>query len=293
MVKVEPKRRPRTPAIAPRRASVDAAPERTPEQARLALHARLDALPVAEVWAFYRAAPSRGLRDYLIEKHLHLVRYHAERLHTRLPAQVEVDDLFSSGLLGLIAAIDDFHPERGVKFETYASLRITGAMIDELRALDWVPRLPRARAAKVERLRARMLAESGRRPTDPEVLERLRAESPDADLTWKDRATPSLRTFANARPRDDEGREAREVDTLRDARQPDPLRGAQAKDLRDSYIKGLSRAERLIVILYYQEEMTMREIGATLSLSESRVSQLHALIMTRLRDMAHRCAGEY
>ena len=128
------------------------APKRAPRKKKtikvtVELLAEMD---IGEVWILYQVQASEMIRNHLIENYLHLVRYTAERMHTRLPSEVDVEDLMSSGLFGLMDAIDAFDLERGVKFETYCTQRIRGAIFDELRAMDWVPRLVRSRTAKVE-----------------------------------------------------------------------------------------------------------------------------------------------
>src|SRR5206468_2641370 len=154
-----------------------------------------------DIWVAYKKEPTQQLRNILMENYLHLVRYNAERIHVKLPDEVELDDLMSAGIFGLMDAIDAFDMDRGVKFETYCAPRIRGAILD----------------------------------------------------------------------------------VLEDKKGADPVREIQRKDLKDLLTKGLSRAERLIIILYYFEEMTMKEIGATLDLSESRVSQMHSSILARLK----------
>ena len=125
--------------------------------------------PIEQVWRVYKKSATDELRNHLIENYLHLVKSTAERMHMRLPGEVDVEDLMSAGLFGLMDAIDAFDLERGVKFETYCTQRIRGAIFDELRAMDWVPRLVRSRTAKVERARKALEMELGRRPTDNEI----------------------------------------------------------------------------------------------------------------------------
>jgi RNA polymerase sigma factor for flagellar operon FliA len=238
---------------------------------------------IEEVWRTYKKTGSAELRNYLMEHYLHLVKSTAERMHMRLPGEVDVEDLMSAGLFGLMDAIDAFDLERGVKFETYCTQRIRGAVFDELRAMDWVPRLVRSRTAKVDRARKALEMELGRRPTDKEVCERLRVSGAEYKKLSKDSKPVNVVSLNRKWFETDSSKDIREIDVIQDQRQEDPLAELQKKDLKLLITKGLSRAERLIVILYYYEEMTMKEIGMTLDLSESRVSQMHSSILARLQ----------
>jgi RNA polymerase sigma factor for flagellar operon FliA len=186
-------------------------------------------------------------------------------------------------------AINAFDPDRGVKFETYCTQRIRGAIFDELRSMDWVPRLVRSRTAKVERVRKSLEMESGRRPTDVEVAERMKVDAGEFEKLQKDSRPVGLVSLNRKWFETDSSKDVREIDVIKDTRQENPIQLVQRQDLQTLITKGLSRAERLIVILYYYEEMTMKEIGLTLDLSESRVSQMHSSILARLKaQMQHR-----
>ena len=248
------------------------------------------------VWIAYGNARERqdearlqDLRNKLIERYYDVVRYAAERMHTRLPNEVDVNDLMSAGLFGLMDAIDAFDPLRGVKFETYCAPRIRGAIFDELRAMDWVPRLVRSRTSKVEKVRKEFELSNGRKPTDDEVATLMNVSSAEYDKLQKDSRPVGVVSLDRKAFESDSSRDVREVDVIEDGRQLNPAELVQRGDLQGLITKGLSRAERLIVILYYYEEMTMKEIGLTLDLSESRVSQMHSSILARLKaQMQHR-----
>jgi RNA polymerase sigma factor FliA len=249
----------------------------------------LDKKPMREVWLEYGRSRSEVLRNYLMEKFLPLVRYNAERIHTRLPDEVDIEDLMSAGIFGLMDAIDGFDLGRNVKFETFSAQRIRGAILDELRSMDWVPRLVRSRSSKVEQARQQIEKATGRSATDDEVATRLNVDAEEFGKLKRDCHAVSTRSLSQRTFASDGGREVREIDVIRDESQSDPIVDVQRRDLRDLITKGLSRAERLIVILYYYEGMTMKEIGATLDLSESRVSQMHSSILARLKaQMQHR-----
>ena len=229
------------------------------------------------------------LRNVLMEHYLHLVRYNAERIHQKLPGEVELDDLMSSGIFGLMDAIEAFDMERGVKFETYCAPRIRGAILDELRSMDWVPRLVRSRAQKMGQVTKQLEVELGRAPNSTEIASKLDISMDEFKKIEKDSKAVGVVSLSRKYFETDSNKDVCEIDILEDKRGVDPIREMQRKDLKDLMTRGLSRAERLIIILYYFEEMTMKEIGATLDLSESRVSQMHSSIIARLRaQMADR-----
>ncbi len=249
----------------------------------------LDKLPIHDVWVAYKQHGGRELRNYLMEKYLPLVRYIADRIYARLPDEVDVEDLYSAGAFGLMDAIDSFKLEKAVKFETFCAPRIRGAILDELRSMDWVPRLVRSRSAKVAAARNSLLMELGREPTEEEIAQRLGVEEEEFSKLKRDSRAVGVVSLERKWRQSEGGRELREIDVIEDETQANPVSSAQHKDIKALLTKGLSRAERLIVLLYYYEEMTMKEIGATLDLSESRVSQMHSSIIARLKaHMLHR-----
>jgi RNA polymerase sigma factor for flagellar operon FliA len=195
----------------------------------------------------------------------------------------------SAGMFGLKDAIEAFDLERGVKFETYCAPRIRGAILDELRSMDWVPRLVRHRTARVESAKTRLEMRLGRKATDEEIYAELGTDDEEVKKIVKDGSAISMTSLNRQRYQSDGSREVREIDVIHDQTQEEPIAEIQSRDLKTLLTKGLSRAERLIVILYYYEQMTMKEIGATLDLSESRVSQMHSSILLRLKaQLQHR-----
>lgn len=244
---------------------------------------------IKKVWVKYKAKPNEAMRNELMEFYLPLVRYNAERVHTKLPDEVDVEDLMSAGIFGLMDAIDAFDMERGVKFETYCAPRIRGAILDELRSMDWVPRLVRSRSSQVNQARGAFEMEHGRRPTDDELREKIGVDQDEYSKIQKDAGAVSTVSLSRKWFETDSNKDVREIDVLKDTKQVNPLTAVQKRDLKDVITKGLTRAERLIIILYYYEEMTMKEIGVTLDLSESRVSQMHSSILARLKaQLQHR-----
>ncbi|HUT31467.1 MAG TPA: FliA/WhiG family RNA polymerase sigma factor [Sedimentisphaerales bacterium] len=238
---------------------------------------------IQQIWDQFHSTHADHFRNILMNYYMYLVRYTAERLYSKLPDKVELDDLISAGVFGLMDAIDAFDPTRGVKFETYCSPRIRGSILDELRSMDWVPRLVRARAHQLARATQSLEIHLGRRPTEKETAEVLQMDMDEYDRLQRDANAISLVSLNTQYSDADGDKDIREIDVIRDQRSKDPVTEAQKRDLKSLLTKGLTRAERLIVVLYYYEEMTMKEIGATLDLSESRVSQMHSSIIARLK----------
>ena len=249
---------------------------------------------LAEVWkAFKLDLTDQHLRNLLIERYFSLVKYNAERVWQKLPDGVDLNDLISAGVFGLMDAIEAFDMERGVKFETYCVPRIRGAMLDELRTMDWVPRLVRSKASKHEAARKRVEARVGRTPTPVEMAQEMGVEVSEYDKIKVEASAVSLVSLNKKWYETDSYKDVREVDIIEDARGEDPTNGIQKRDLMRLVTKGLNRNERLIIILYYYEELTMKEIGQTLGLSESRVSQMHSSIVLRLKDQLTRRRPEF
>jgi RNA polymerase sigma factor for flagellar operon FliA len=243
---------------------------------------------IGEWWVQFHADRDDVTRNRLLELYLPLVRYTAERIRTKLPDEVNVEDLFSAGILGLMDAVKAFDPKRGVKFETYCAPRIRGAILDELRSLDWVPRLVRSRAHKLNEAVVKLEAALGRKPNDRELADHMKLPLGEFHKLQRDAKAVTLVSLSRKWFETDSHKDVREIDILEDKRSEDPHYSAQRKDVRDLVTRGLSRAERLIVMLYYFEEMTMKEIGETLDLSESRVSQMHSAVLERLRHQLDR-----
>jgi RNA polymerase sigma factor for flagellar operon FliA len=248
---------------------------------------------VASVWREYKASPSIEIRNQLVEHYLSLVKYNAERIWARLPDGVDLDDLISAGIFGLMDAIEAFDLERGVKFETYCVPRIRGAMLDELRTMDWVPRLVRSKASKMEEARKTLEAALGRPPRPDEMAEKLGVTLEDLYKMIGDATAVSQVSLNKKWYETDSYKDVREIDILEDKKAEDPTHRLQNGDLMRLVTRGLNRNERLIIILYYYEDMTMKEIGATLDLSESRVSQMHSSIVARLQSQLSQRRPEF
>jgi RNA polymerase sigma factor FliA len=249
---------------------------------------------VEQLWIeFKHDSENQDLRNRLVELYLPLVKYNGERIWSRLPEGVELDDLISAGVFGLMDAIDAFDLTRGVKFETYCVPRIRGAMLDELRTMDWVSRLVRSKASKLNEAVKSLEARLGRQPNENELAEVMQISVPELEKMMLDANAVNLISLNKKWYETDSYKDVREIDILEDKKGEDPTRRIQKADLMRLVTKGLNRNERLIIILYYYEELTMKEIGATLDLSESRVSQMHSSIVDRLKNQLGRRRPEF
>jgi RNA polymerase sigma factor for flagellar operon FliA len=228
---------------------------------------------VEELWTRYRAEPSLELRNRLVLQYSPLVKYVAGRLRTRLPDSVDYADLVSDGIIGLMEAIDRFDPSRGLTFQTFAVPRIRGAMVDALRALDWVPRSVREKVRQVEEAQRVLEARLGRIPDDPEIAAELGIPVPALRALYAKVAFTS-------------------VGTLEDLELADDLSAAATQEIEDDQAKAallrvvgeLPERDQVIIALYYFEGFTLSEIGQVLGVTESRVSQLHSRATMVLRS---------
>jgi len=227
---------------------------------------------VDELWTRYRAEPTIELRNRLVMQYSPLVKYVAGRLRTRLPDSVDYGDLVSDGIIGLMEAIDRFDPDRGLTFQTFAVPRIRGAMVDALRALDWVPRSVREKVRQVEQAQRVLEARLGRIPDDPEIAAELGITVPALRALYAKVAFTS-------------------VGTLEDLELADDLAAAATHEIEDDQAKAallrvvgeLPERDQILIALYYFEGLTLSEIGRVLGVSESRVSQLHSRATMVLR----------
>ena len=240
------------------------------------------------LWREYRSSGNAAIRDRLIVTYAPLVKYVAGRLGSGLPAHVDDEDLVSYGLLGLIGAIERFDPDRDVKFETYAIARIRGAIIDELRALDWVPRSVRSRARDIERAIGELEAKLGRAPTDEEISQKLGITEEELDESLSEISRSSIAALDELwTVSGSGGDQVALIDTIEDTEAPDPQGSLSQTELREAIADAIARLperEKLVVTLYYYEELTLREIGEVLGVTESRVSQLHTKAILRLKS---------
>jgi RNA polymerase sigma factor for flagellar operon FliA len=236
------------------------------------------------LWKQFAEAPEQPLRDRLVLHYAPLVKYVAGRVGTGLPTHVDVGDLVQSGIFGLVDAIEKFEPARGLRFETYAMQRIRGAILDDLRSQDWVPRVVRARAREAERALERLGARLHRTPTDGELAIELGITQDDLrDLYSQLQLTSVVALEDLVAAGKDSGSL---VDTLPDDGAVDPVAVLVDQDNRRQLaeaIAQLAERDRVVVSLYYFESLTLAEIGKVLGVTESRVSQLHTRAVMRLR----------
>jgi RNA polymerase sigma factor FliA len=238
------------------------------------------------LWLQFRKTGDQALRDRLILTYAPLVKYVAGRLGSGLPAHVDEGDLVSYGLLGLIGAIERYEPDRDVKFETYAIARIKGAIIDELRAMDWVPRSVRSRAREIERAIGSLEAKLGRAPTDEEIAKRVGITVDELEDSLTDIARSSIAALDELWTVSGQGDQIALIDTIEDTDAPDPQGTLSQTEMKEAIADAIARLperEKLVVTLYYYEELTLREIGEVLGVTESRVSQLHTKAILRLK----------
>lgn len=235
------------------------------------------------LWGEFTRSRSRDLRNRLIERYVPLVRAIAARIAQRLPPHIETDDLQSAGVFGLVKSIESFDPERGVKFETYCRKRISGAILDELRRQDSIPREARERADHVCRTLALLRETLGREPTDHEVADAMHLSLRDVHAILLDAA------FATQIPLEGHildstggGSPLEPVDAF-----PEPPELVHQRELIGMVKSSLSNRERTIVQSYYHDDLTMKRIGSRLRLSESRVCQMHTSLLSRLKERLH------
>jgi RNA polymerase sigma factor for flagellar operon FliA len=249
---------------------------------------RVAAEDTQSLWREYRANKGdKAIRDRLILTYAPLVKYVAGRLGSGLPAHVDEGDLVSYGLLGLIGAIERYDPDRDVKFETYAIARIKGSIIDELRAMDWVPRSVRARARDIERAIAELERKLRRAPTDEEIAEKLGISQDELEESLTDISRSSIAALDELwTVSSSGGDQVALIDTIEDTEAPDPQGSLSQTEMKEAIGEAIARLperEKLVVTLYYYEELTLREIGEVLGVTESRVSQLHTKAILRLK----------
>jgi RNA polymerase sigma factor for flagellar operon FliA len=246
------------------------------------------AIELKDLWRRYKTSGDERARERLVVAYSPLVKYVAGRMGAGLPAHVDEADLISYGLGGLISAIERFDLTREIRFETYAITRIKGAILDELRALDWVPRSVRARARQIERANVKLEARLQRVPSEEELAVELEMTVDEFRAALLQIANSSISALDELwSPSDSSGDSMSLLDTLSDSSAPDPEKMVEQNELRDRIAEALDRLperEKLVIALYYYENLTLREIGEVLRVTESRVSQLHTKAVLGLRS---------
>jgi RNA polymerase sigma factor FliA len=241
---------------------------------------------VLKLWQSYKQSPDNAkLREQLILKYLHLVRYVVSRMPLTLPMGIASEDLLSYGTMGLMEAVERFEPERGLKFETYAVTRIRGSIIDQLRFQDWIPRGVRRRSKELAQTMQDLEKELGRVPNNDELAARLGVTKKRLNVILSETQNYMV-SLDDTVGNDSSGSSLLILDMVEDKNSPDPQGQYEENEMRKrlaNAIASLPEREKLLIALYYHENMTLREIGDVISVSESRACQLHAQAILRLR----------
>jgi RNA polymerase sigma factor FliA len=255
---------------------------------RAGMETNLKAIELRDLWRRYKDDRDEKARERLVLAYAPLVKYVAGRMSSGLPSHVEESDLISYGLLGLISAIERFEPEREIKFETFAITRIKGSVIDELRSLDWVPRSVRTKAREIEKANAKLEHSLHRAPTDQEMAKELEVtvdEFQESLVRISNSSVVALDELWTVS--DSSGDQVSLLDTIQDPHAADPVWEMDTTEMKDRLADAIARLperEKLVVALYYYENLTLREIGEVLGVTESRVSQLHTKAVLRLKS---------
>jgi len=251
-----------------------------------------------DIWLGYHKARKakktddiETLRNLLMERHQPLVRYIAERQLQSLPKSIDVDDLISWGNFGLMDAIRGFEPERNIKFKTYCTMRIRGSILDHLRSQDWVPRLVRLKASRIERAYQKLTGDFGREPTHAELASELNMEHDELAMEITSANAKAMFSLSEKWEDREDDSSVEKVDVLEDRRAVDPIGELNKRDMMHFLTRSLTHKERFIIEQYYQVGHTMREIGEMLALTESRVCQIHSNVMLRLKDLLGQKSG--
>ena len=283
---IKPKKRGRKPKTNAERTVSQATTEKMADRTR---NRRTSKWEVSEWdWQQYLRHRSPEIRRKLLDKYVPLVRNVATRMAMGFPKSVELSDLINTGVIGLIEAFSHFDPDRGVKFETYAVPRIRGAILDELRALDWVPRSTRAKSRELDRAATYLENELGRPPEKKELASHMQLSMSELHAAIKDVSGTNILSLDEVIFREDDNRQVPRIETIVDTKSITVLGEIEKDELRSFLIVAMDRLteqERLVIALYYYEELTLKEIGEVMSISESRVSQIHTRAVIKLRGM--------
>ena len=244
-------------------------------------------LDLPALWEAFHVSRDDSFRNRLLIHYMPLSQMIARHMHARMPKTIELDDLAQAAILGLRSAISTFDPSRGIPFENYCGPRVRGAVLDHLRSLDWAPRMLRSRVQRMQEMVRQMEMSTGAVPTDEQLSSALRMPMDELRGLKREFVPPPVRIGTNQA----EDAHAFNLDLVADGHDDTPVRQAQRADLREFLMRGLSHVERRVLILYYYESMSLREIGESLELCESRVSQIHQAVIGRLRERMDRIGG--
>ena len=238
--------------------------------------------PHEKLWRDYAKGKNPEIRNRLMELYLPVVNFIAERLLLTLPRSIDVEDLKSAGTFGLMDAVDGFEIDRGIKFKTYCSNRIRGAILDELRSQDWVPRLVRLKAHQLARAQSALEARFGRAPTHAEMASELNIGLADYMDMTEEASAHTVRSLSESWDDGSGEQTVEKIDFIRDHNAADPAELLNQDDVMRAIIRSLNRKEKQIILMYYRDGLTMKQIGSIMSLTESRVCQIHSNVMGKL-----------
>lgn len=248
-----------------------------------------------KLWKKYKRTKNRALREEIVKRYLYLVKYVAGRVAIGLPPNVEFNDLVSYGILGLFDAITKYDVTQGNKFETYAVSRIRGSIMDELRKLDWAPRLLRKKAREIEKKSRELEEKLGRIPQDDDLARGLKISVGELNNIYSELNSTTFLSLDEVWQNDEGNKPISRLQTIEDSvhmNQFQLVHQNEVKELLASAIDELPEREKLVVVLYYYENLTLREIGEVLNVSESRVCQIHTKVVLRLRGHLMKKTGE-
>jgi RNA polymerase sigma factor FliA len=248
----------------------------------------LNTLDEKELWRRFKEQGDAASRDALIMLHMRVVRYIAGRMAIHVPSSVEMDDLVSWGIMGLLDALEKFDHLQDIKFSTYASIRIRGSIIDQIRSLDWAPRSLRTMARKVGAAREQLRHEQGKEPSFQDIATVLGTDEEHVESTLAQLQTAQILSLDDYLPSEDDSGEGRKIDITSNNLAPSPYRAAELNERQELLVQAILQLpdqQQQVLNLYYYEELTLKEIGAVLNVSESRICQIHSAAMKRLRKV--------
>lgn len=244
-------------------------------------------IPEHDLWLRWKEQQDEAAREDLIVRHIQIVKYIAGRMAMKTPASIDFDDLLGWGMLGLMDAVDKFDHTQNIKFSTYASIRVRGAILDEIRSMDWAPRSLRAMARKVADTREKLQHEGGHEPTPDAIAAELGTTAEHVEETLAQLQTAQILSLDDFLPAE-EGAEARKLDLIAAPEGANPESAAMDQERQEILVKAileLPDQQQKVLNLYYFEQLTLKEIGAVLDVSESRVCQVHSAAIKRLRKV--------
>lgn len=246
---------------------------------------RLQEEELIALWEeYFKDKSNKEVRDTLIVQYIYLIRYVVGRVKVNLPATISIEDIAGYGVEGLINAIERYSPQKNNRFETYALIRIRGAILDKIRSEDFLPRSVRKKIKDIKNAQEILKQELGRMPTTSEIANYLNMDAEKVNQIMAEDTT--MTSIYEKRGNTDDSVEI--IDTIQDTNKLNPQENMEEKNVKQELEKALQRLperERIIMVLYYQENMTLKEIGATINMSESRVCQLHAQAIMKLKNI--------